>query len=181
MSDYVPQGVPSGTILAFAGNTPPSGYLWCDGASLSRADYAALFAAIGTRWGTADGNSFNVPDTRGLFLRGFDNGAGYDPDRAARTAIKPGGVTSNQVGSYQRDQMQRITGNTGMGIWGSLASGAAGAISQNTQGGNGPGGGGNSYIQFQFNSANSPNARVSATTDGETRPSNVYVLYIIKI
>ncbi|NKB19732.1 MAG: hypothetical protein GKS01_04220 [Alphaproteobacteria bacterium] len=57
--------VPAGVMFGFAGaGSVPSGYLVCDGASVSRATYAALFTAIGTTWGSVDGSSFNLPDTR---------------------------------------------------------------------------------------------------------------------
>ena len=63
--------VPAGTILPFAGVTPPEGYLLCDGASYPRTgDKAVLFSVIGTSFGAQDGGSFNVPDLRGQFLRG---------------------------------------------------------------------------------------------------------------
>ena len=55
-------GVPVGTIIPFAGNSIPEGYLLCDGSAISRTDYATLFAVIGTIYGTGDGNStFNLP------------------------------------------------------------------------------------------------------------------------
>ena len=55
-------GVPTGTILPFAGGTIPSGFLACNGAAVSRTTYSALFSAIGTTYGDGDGSStFNVP------------------------------------------------------------------------------------------------------------------------
>lgn len=51
----------------------PSGYLECNGASISRTVYADLFAVIGTRFGSANSASFNLPETRGLFVRGWNN------------------------------------------------------------------------------------------------------------
>ena len=55
--------VPTGTILDFAGPTPPAGFLPCNGAAVSRTTYAALFAAIGVTWGAGDTTStFNVPN-----------------------------------------------------------------------------------------------------------------------
>ena len=93
--------VPSGAIFPFAGATAPGGYLTCDGSSYLRADYPALFAAIGTAWGAADADHFNVPDLRGRFMRGVDGGAGRDPDRATRTASSAGGNTGDNVGSVQ--------------------------------------------------------------------------------
>jgi microcystin-dependent protein len=62
--------VPAGTIHAYGGSTAPSGYLVCDGAVLDRATYPALFAAIGTNFGSPSGTTFNLPDLRGQFLRG---------------------------------------------------------------------------------------------------------------
>jgi microcystin-dependent protein len=71
--------VPAGVISAFAGASLPTGYLWCDGTSYLRADYAALFTAIGTTWGSADGTHFNVPNLKDRFLVGKgDMGATTD-------------------------------------------------------------------------------------------------------
>lgn len=59
-------GVPVGTIIPFAGNSVPQGYLLCDGSAISRTDYASLFAVIGTIYGAGDGNStFNLPNLDG--------------------------------------------------------------------------------------------------------------------
>lgn len=77
----IPPGVPAGAMMFFGMGTPPAGWLKCNGASLLRASYPALFAAIGTQYGAADGNSFNVPDVRGLFPRVLDDGRGIDGGR----------------------------------------------------------------------------------------------------
>lgn len=74
--------VPPGAVLPFAMATAPTGWIPCDGRSLSRAAYPRLFSAIGTLYGAVDVNTFNVPDYRGEFLRGWDNGRGIDPGRA---------------------------------------------------------------------------------------------------
>ncbi|KZB62154.1 hypothetical protein AUP42_04135 [Thalassospira lucentensis] len=74
--------VPIASIHAFATLTVPDGYLVCDGAAVSRTDYADLFAALGTVWGAGDGTTtFNIPDLRGEFIRGFDAGRGVDAGR----------------------------------------------------------------------------------------------------
>lgn len=73
--------IPSGQVNYFAASAPPSGFLECNGASLSTTTYAALFAAIGYVWG-GSGSSFNIPDLRGFFIRGWDHGIGRDPSRA---------------------------------------------------------------------------------------------------
>jgi microcystin-dependent protein len=74
--------VPTGSVFCMAMITAPSGYLECDGSAVSRTTYADLFAAIGTTWGAGNGSStFNVPDLRGEFVRGWDNGRGVDSGR----------------------------------------------------------------------------------------------------
>lgn len=52
-----------GSIIQYAGSTPPNGFLVCDGSAVSRSDYADLFEVIGTTFGTGDGSTtFNIPD-----------------------------------------------------------------------------------------------------------------------
>lgn len=86
--------VPAGTVVMYAANTAPSGWLECNGASVNRTTYAALFAVIGTTFGSSSGTVFNVPDLRGHFVRGWDNGRGVDSARAF------GSSQSNQVGPH---------------------------------------------------------------------------------
>jgi Microcystin-dependent protein len=63
--------MPAGTIYAYGGTTVPTDFLLCDGSAVSRTTYAELFSAISTTWGVGDGSTtFNVPDLRGMFLRG---------------------------------------------------------------------------------------------------------------
>lgn len=58
--------VPIGTVIDYAGQTLPSGYLECDGSAVGRDEYPKLFAAIGTLWGSGDGSTtFNLPDLNG--------------------------------------------------------------------------------------------------------------------
>ena len=87
---------PAGTIIWFAGLVAnvPAGYLPCNGGAVSRTDYAALFAAIGTKYGAGDGSStFNLPnlsDGNGRFIRA--------------------GFTDDVIGSKQDDAIRNITG-----------------------------------------------------------------------
>jgi phage-related tail fiber protein len=89
----LPVETPPGTVSHFARSTAPSGWLKANGAAVSRTTYAALFAAIGTTFGAGDGSStFNLPDLRGEFLRGWDDGRGVDPSRvfgSAQAALSP--------------------------------------------------------------------------------------------
>lgn len=74
--------LPAGTIIMHGAATPPTGWLECDGSAVLRTTQAVLFAAISTTWGVGDGTTtFNLPDFRGYFLRGYDHGAGIDPAR----------------------------------------------------------------------------------------------------
>lgn len=70
----------AGTVTHFANTVAPRGYLVCDGTAHSTTQYPELFNAIGYTYGGA-GASFNVPDLRGEFIRGIDNGRGADPAR----------------------------------------------------------------------------------------------------
>ena len=68
LKNYLPL---SGTVIAFAGNSAPAGYLICNGAAVSRTTYAGLFAVIGTTYGAGDGSTtFNLPDLTGKFIQG---------------------------------------------------------------------------------------------------------------
>ncbi len=114
-SNYAPGSqiaslVPPGTVIAYAGVVsgsvnPPQGWLLCDGSTVSRTTYAALFAAIGTTAGAGDGaTTFNLPDYRGYFLRGLDNGTGRDPNASTRGAENTGGGTGDSVNTVEPDQ-----------------------------------------------------------------------------
>jgi len=71
-TDFEVDDTPAGVVYPFAGAIAsiPSGYLLCDGSSLLRTSYAALFNAIGVIYGAADGTHFNLPDFRDRMLIG---------------------------------------------------------------------------------------------------------------
>ena len=103
-------GVPISAIYYLATSTVPSGYLECNGQAVSRTTYATLFSFIGTTYGVGDGSTtFNVPDLRGQFIRGWDHGKGVDSGRT--------------FGSSQTDTLQNITGNF-LGAGNNSANGA---------------------------------------------------------
>lgn len=115
---------------------------------------------IGTAWGSGNGiSTFNLPDLRGLFLRGVDNNAGKDPDSDYRLTLHPGGNTGDNVGSYQLDQIQSHTHSI------QAYNGGSGSNAINSQA--------SVSSSIYFGSTNSFGGN-------ETRPKNVYVLYIIK-
>lgn len=163
-------GVPAGAVATFAMNTAPTGWLKANGALVSRTTYAALFSTIGTTFGVGDGSTtFALPDLRGEFLRGWDDGRGVDTGRA--------------FGSAQLDQMQRLTGTlqTNISAYGGSVAGSGmvqgnGGNGANRVGGSSP----SSSTIYNIDSATSPDARVSSTTSGETRARNVALLACIK-
>ena len=71
-TDFEVDDTPTGVVYAFAGPIAniPAGYLLCNGASLVRSSYAALFSAIGTIYGAADGSHFSLPDYRDRMMIG---------------------------------------------------------------------------------------------------------------
>jgi len=104
---YVDRSTPAGAVMPFAMDSVPAGWLECDGSAVSRTTYATLFSAIGTVFGVGDGSTtFNVPDLRGQFIRGYDHGAGTDPDAASRTDSGDGSTTGDNVGTKQADDFE---------------------------------------------------------------------------
>ncbi len=88
------KAAPPGEVAYFAMSSAPSGWLKANGAAISRTTYSALFAAIGTTFGAGDGSTtFNVPDLRGEFIRGFDDSRGVDSGHSL------GGAQSAYAGS----------------------------------------------------------------------------------
>lgn len=128
VKDFVNWAVPPGTVMAYASETAPEGWLECDGRSLdgtSGTIYGNLFAAIGKNFGSGNGSatSFNLPDLRGRFVRGWSHGTSNDPDAGSRFSLS-GGNAGNRVGSYQNDQY-------GSHWHGYTASGTVSYLSQN--------------------------------------------------
>jgi hypothetical protein len=102
--------VPTGAIMDFGMPEPPPGWLVCDGSEEDRVEQAALFAAIGTRWGAGNGTTtFNRPDARAAFRRGWDNGRGIDPGGEFASTQTP------FAGTVPRDGWG-TTGSGGLGM-----------------------------------------------------------------
>jgi microcystin-dependent protein len=163
--------VPTGAIMPFAMNTAPSGWLAANGSAVSRTTYAALFAAIGTTYGTGDGSStFTLPDLRASFVRG----AGSD-----------GVATAGTFGAKQADA---VISHTHSGTTGNDSpdhthshSAAVGGSSYYMYGGSGLGTFGGSTdgasTRHQHGFTTSSQSPAGAT---ETRPRNIAMLYCIK-
>jgi microcystin-dependent protein len=93
----------TGSVIMWSSNAAPAGYLECNGAAVSRSTYSALFAIVGTTFGAGNGSTtFNLPDMRGEFPRGWDNGRGVDSGRAFGSA--QAGQLAAHTHTYQRNQ-----------------------------------------------------------------------------
>ena len=185
---------PTGSIIAFAGlaSKVPVGWALCDGSAVSRTDpkYAALFAVVGTLHGSGDNvTTFNLPDYRGRFLRGIDNGVGRDPDVASRTASTGGGATGDTVGSVEGEATALPTTPFTTDTQGSHTHTAQSYLGNGVmvydignpvQNGN-LGGGGQSFDYLVLNYAGAHAHTVNAGGDHESRPINAAVNYIIKL
>ena len=149
-----------------AGDSPlnfleSQGWMLCNGRWLSKGTYPELFAVIGTLYGENSGQeAFRIPDYRGLFLRGYDAGAGMDPQADERLG-PTGSLPFNVVGSLQCDAFQDHTHNYDIASpAGISSSGTAASVSTGSQ---------------ATSLSNPP-----ALSGPETRPRNVSVNYIIK-
>ena len=177
--------VPSGAVLYFAGRTAPAGWLKANGAAVSRTAYAALFAAIGTTYGAGDGRStFNLPDLRGEFLRGWDDGRGVDAGRVF------GSAQAHALQSHQHGLAMAADG-AGDDLWFEqvpksafeIPKGKTAVAIRDTRNlidttTDVPG---RSAAFNVPNMATQPNLTQADYVSGETRPRNVALLAIIKI
>lgn len=88
--------VNTGTIMSWSNSTVPSGFLECDGSAVSRTTYAALFAVIGTDYGTGDGSStFNLPNLQDKVAVGVSGSKAVASTGGAATVTPTGTVTVN--------------------------------------------------------------------------------------
>lgn len=157
-----PSSVPAGSVILFAANTAPTGYLKANGATVSRSTYASLFAAIGTTFGAGDGSTtFVLPDLRGEFIRGWDDGRGVDSGRAFGSAQLD--ALQNITGQLNYSNRRNVTSASGAFTSSANVSGAAGLDNTNSAA---------STVNF--------NASLVARTSTETRPRNIALLACIK-
>lgn len=104
------EAVPPGAIQYFAMQTAPDKWLAADGSNVSRTTYSRLFDAIGTTFGEGDGSTtFGLPPLRGVFVRGWDNGAGVDPSRGFGT------YQSDEFKSHDHAVLLQATTDVGTG------------------------------------------------------------------
>ena len=159
---------PVGHVAAYAGNVVPLGYLECNGAAVSRTTYVNLFGVCGILYGAGDGTTtFNLPDLRGYFVRGWDDSAGVDVGRVL------GSTQADLVGpitdpGHKHTDAGHTHSDTGAD---STFGGTSGPDSMQSWTGTHTTGSGVADIQ----------SNTTGITGGtETRPKNVAMMYIIK-
>lgn len=159
-------GVPLGASIYWNSTTVPTGFLKENGAAISRTTYADLFAIIGTTFGAGDGSTtFNVPDSRGMFLRGLDDGRAVDPGRGLA------GYQADQNKSHTHTGYTNTTGNHRHGSGGLSLGGGQGGY-------NGSSGSGNFWTSYAGN--HSHTVTTYASGGSEARPINVAKLVLIR-
>lgn len=148
----VPPGVPPGTVIMYAANSVPAGYVACNGATYNRTGtYANLFAAIGTTYGAPSSTTFKVPDLRGYFVRGH----GTNEDA----------TVSGNFGAKQEDTFKAHSHHIGNNSFSNVGGNVNrfGIEINNTQFG-----------------VQSFNHNTLSTGSSETRPKNIALLYCIR-
>lgn len=155
---------PAGTIMYFARDWAPTGWLKANGAAVSRTAYAGLFAVLGTYYGPGDGSTtFNLPDLRGEFIRSYDDRRGVDPGR--------------WNGSWQGDAIRNITGACS-GAMGVVFDGFAGAFFDD---GTRDATVATSTTKVTYNDDFCFDASRVVPTANENRPRNIALLACIKV
>jgi len=187
LSFQIVNGVPSGAVFCVAVATVPTGYLECNGAAVSRTTYAALFAFIGTSYGSGNGSStFNLPDLRGEFIRGFDNGRGVDSGRSVASSQGSQNDSHNHSVSITTSTTS-LTG-TITKISETYASGGGGATGVFTKGSSASASNTPSRVDSSPAGSVSMDASHNHSVSGntanqggnESRPRNIAMMYIIK-
>ena len=156
---------PIGMIAAFGMAAAPTGWIICNGASVSRTvTYDALFAVIGTTWGSADSANFNLPDLRGAFLRGVGTSSVFTQDSTTTLA----GVQDDQFQNHRHSIWSSISGATGTGSGAvNYAATSPGTFQYYT-------------YNSQMNESNHPQGDGAPRNGTETRPNNIGVTFCIK-
>ncbi|CBJ43531.1 putative side tail fiber protein fragment (pseudogene); e14 prophage (stfE) [Ralstonia solanacearum CFBP2957] len=158
------------SVAMFACKTPPAGWLKCNGAAVSRTTYERLFKLIGTTFGAGDGAAtFNLPELRAEFPRGWDDGRGVDSGRA---------FGSSQAQALSSHQHKTAVGFDGANLFGWCDGNATPIFGSEVQSG---------VLRVVGSVTQSGGAARIGYTDvtpigvsGETRPRNVALLACIK-
>lgn len=165
-------GVPAGAVQQFAMTTVPAGWLECDGSAISRTTYSLLFGTIGITFGVGDGSTtFNIPDLRGYFVRGWAHGGSVDSGRAFGSTQATANLAHTHTGTTGDDSpdhthssnsaLASTSGSPGLIYSGAHSSGSS--VTSN---------GASNKHQHPFTTGSSGGT--------ESRPVNLALMYCIK-
>jgi|TARA_A100001391_G_scaffold44812_4_gene26297 microcystin-dependent protein len=113
LSDDIERATSAGTVTFVAGSTPPDGWLRANGATVSRSAYSDLFSRIGTTFGAGNGSTtFQIPDLRGEFIRGWDDGRGIDGARVLGSSQSDQNKSHVHTGSAESGGAHSHSGST---------------------------------------------------------------------
>lgn len=166
---------PIGSILPYGGSTAPSGWLLCQGQAVSRVAYAELYAVIRTSFGSGDGSTtFNLPDLRNKAAMGAGTTGALGASQLAQLPNITGKI-DNKSGTFGVMGFSSGTGSFTGALKGSEAKGAVYTGQQNTS----------ACKVVTLDASNSGastdiNGNNVYTNNGETRPANVRLNFIIK-
>ncbi|MEN5279020.1 phage tail protein [Brucella sp. TWI432] len=170
------QYVPTGAVICLAAPIIPNGYLYCNGQTVSRTTHAALFSAIGTRYGAGDGSTtFALPDYRGVFIRGWDDGRGVDGGRAFASwqdnqnqshSHSVSGTTASG-GNHRHEYLDANVGGQSIGTGITHSNGTARASL-------------NAQTSYSGDHSHSFSGTSSSSGGNESRPVNLSAFYAIK-
>jgi len=161
--------VPTGAVMPFAMATAPAYWAICDGSTHNTTEesgkYAAIYAVIGITYGGTGATSFRLPDLRGEFVRGWDNGRGVDTSRAIGTSQTQQLQKHKHISSNNDCQNYAAINGTGTGNYNSFCD-TDGYVT-NTAGASLTGDG--------------THTEQTANLGTETRPRNIALNYCIKL
>ncbi len=160
----------AGIIAPWPTAAAPSGWLACNGAVVSRVTYARLFSRIGTTYGAGDGSStFHLPDLRGEFIRGLDQGRGVDTGRTL------GSLQDDDLAPHVHSGVTSVNGShthtvgieTNFTAGSEMAAGvgyAQGALA----------------VQTSSGGSHTHTVTIESAGGAESRPRNIALLYCVK-
>lgn len=156
----------TGVVKMYGSSSVPTGYLECNGAAVSRTTFSSLFAVIGTAYGNGDGaTTFNVPDMRGMFPRGWDHGAGVDPARSLGSTQADGFASHTHTPTVTDPSHDHVI-NVATSSFICSGSGANFALT--------------SFGTRAQANTTGISVAIAATGGTETRPKNVTFMFIVK-
>jgi microcystin-dependent protein len=181
--------VPAGCIMMWSTTSAPTGWLFCDGSSVLRGTYGALFNAIGTTYGSLDGSTFNLPDMRDRFTVGA--GSTYSlNNKGGNDTIN---LTSNQMPAHTHTGTADTNGSHTHSVSTENGSNAFNTAANSGSSGTAPRwGAGDTYVHNMgyypiftaaANGSHSHNLTINSAGAGasiDIRPKYIGIYYIIK-